>query len=663
MCGIAGVLDFGGGTRDALLDAARSMAGALRHRGPDDAGVWADRQSGIALGHSRLAVIDVSHSGRQPMQSSCGRYVTTFNGEIYNFVDLRKNLESRGHQFRSSSDTEVLLASVAEWGIEQAVSRFVGMFAFAVWDRRERKLHLCRDRVGEKPLYYGQLGRAFVFASELGAFHEYSSELGELDRNALHLYLRHGYVPAPYSIYSKIRKLPPASILTVASEGSVSEPVPYWCARAVAAAGLGDPVRCTSEEAVEQLDKVLRGAVRLQTRADVPVGAFLSGGIDSAAVVAMMCGHGTSVRTFTIGFTEAGYDESAHARAVAQHLGTAHTELRVTPSEAMEVIPRLPEIYTEPFADASQVPTFLVSQLARRDVTVSLSGDGGDELFGGYNRYFWADSVWRSIRCVPGAMRNGLARALRGLAPGYVDSALAAMAPVLPSRARVRHPGDKLHKVAGLLGARDAGDLYLRLVSQWMNPEDVVRGGLELATALRGSEQPALPDLKHHMMLLDTLTYLPDDILAKLDRASMSNGLEARAPFLDHRVIEFAWRLPLRLKVRNAEGKHILRKVLHRYVPPDLVDRPKAGFSIPLDVWLRGPMRDWAEELLSENGLRSGGYFRPGPVRARWQEHLSGKRNWVGPLWAVLMFQAWHARQRKTRPSEVAHDVRIAAAI
>lgn len=618
MCGIAGLLDFGGADREMLLGAAVRMGAALRHRGPDASGVWADPSAGIALGHTRLAVVELSELGRQPMESACGRWVTVFNGEIYNFKVLRKELQERGHAFRGHSDTEVLLAAVSEWGLAGALSRFVGMFAFALWDRRERTLSLARDRVGEKPLYYGELGRAFVFGSDLSAIRAHSAGAWEIDPNALAAYVRFGYVPAPHSIYSNIRKLPPGCFLTVGDGDETL--VRYWSVEDVARAGAENPITCDAEEAANRLEALLSDAVSLQTFADVPVGAFLSGGTDSATVVAMMCRHARRVRTFTIGFAEKRYDESAHARAVAQYLGTEHTEYQVTPADAMNVIPKLPEIYAEPFADASQIPTWLVSQLARRSVTVSLSGDGADELFGGYDRYSWAETIWRSIRAVPGSVRR---------LSGDILAALPAQA-------------GRVHKLAPLVSAGCDSDLYLKLISHWRDPHDVVERGIEPAIPRGLGLQP----FRHRMMLLDTLTYLPDDILVKLDRASMANSLEARAPFLDHRLIEFAWRLPLAFKCRNGEPKWLLRKVLHRHVPAALVDRPKAGFAIPLDAWIRGPLRDWAEELLDARRLRSEGFFRPEPIRRRWCEHLSGAQNWIAPLWVILTFQAWYAHQR-----------------
>jgi asparagine synthase (glutamine-hydrolysing) len=655
MCGIAGVIEFGGASLDALAGAARGMSAALRHRGPDGAGIWVDPGAGIALAHRRLAVVELSPLGAQPMQSACGRYVIAFNGEIYNFRQLRRELENAGHTFGGLSDTEVLLAAISEWGLQQALVRSVGMFGLAVWDRREKVLSLARDRAGEKPLYYGHLGRTFVFGSELVALEAYRSDLGEIDRDALALYLRHGYIPAPHSIYSRVRKLRPGRILTVSVAGFIAEQ-PYWSWEEAAPRGSSAALAGSAAEAADQLDSLLRESVRLQSAADVPVGAFLSGGIDSSTLVAMMSNQGRKVRTFTIGFPETALNEAVHARAVAGYLGTEHTELQVTTADAMAVIPKLPSIYSEPFADSSQIPTYLVSQLARRHVTVSLSGDGADELFGGYDRYVWADTLWRGVGWLPQKARGALARSLAFLPAPTVDRIASAL------HARLVRPGDRLHKIAALVSAADAGALYFRLISNWPDPSAVVRDSVEPSTILsRRFNGPR--QFTRHMMLVDGLTYLPDDLLVKIDRASMANSLESRAPFLDHRIIEFASRLPLALNFPKRHGKWLLRRVLHRYVPRQLVDRPKAGFAVPVDQWLRGPLRAWAEDLITEKRLRSEGFFHPAPIRRKWCEHLSGTRNWTAQLWTVLAFQAWNEQRRPSFNAELDCEVRTAGAI
>jgi asparagine synthase (glutamine-hydrolysing) len=634
MCGIAGVLKFGGAGTETLQADALAMGEALRHRGPDGAGSWVDAAPGIALVHRRLAVLELSELGAQPMESRCGRYVITFNGEIYNFRSLRTELANSGHHFRGGSDTEVLLAAVSEWGLERALGRVVGMFAFAVWDRVERKLRLATDRAGEKPLYYGYLGRTFAFGSELSALEALPGGAGDIDRNALALYLKFGHVPAPCSIYSQVRKLMPGHVLTVDAAGETAGPAPYWNCGSLERAP-----EIREGEAIDELERLLDDAVKLQTMADVPVGAFLSGGVDSSAVVALMRRHVRRVRTFTIGFAEPRFDEAGHARAVAQYLGTDHTELRVTARDAMAVIPKLPQLYAEPFADASQIPTFLVSQLARREVTVALSGDGADELFGGYSRYLWTRSFWRAMRGLPRSARRTLAWALERIPAPAVEFPLNA---------------HRLKRIADLISSGGPASLYLKLLSSWSDPLAVVEGATEVQI---GFDEPAPNDiagLTRWMMRFDFAAYLPNDILVKLDRASMGVGLEARAPFLDHRIIEFANRLPLDVKFRNGQGKWLLRQVLDRHVPRRLVDRPKAGFAVPLDRWIRGPLREWAEELLSERSLRAHGYFRVAPIRLKWREHLAGSRNWISPLWTVLAFQAWHERRPRAKDTEPA---------
>lgn len=660
MCGLVGFFQAPDRSASALTALLSRMTDSIAHRGPDDSGAWVDAESGVALGHRRLSILDLSPQGHQPMVSASGRYVIVFNGEIYNHRALRKELElspspqssPAGYQaigWRGHSDTEVMLAAFERWGTDAALTRFNGMFAFALWDRYERVLHLARDRFGEKPLYYGWMGDTFLFGSELKALKTHPAWYGEIDRGAVALYIRHNYVPAPYSIYRGIRKLLPAHVLSIPivnGKRDTPQSRPYWSAKVVAEAGVRHPFAGTEAEAVESLDGLLRDAIALRMEADVPLGAFLSGGIDSSTVVALMQAQSAhSVRTFSIGFFEAGYDEARHARAVAKHLGTEHTELYVAAAEAMAVVPRLPEIYDEPFADSSQIPTFLVSQMTRQHVTVALSGDGGDELFGGYNRYFWGRDIWRLVGRIPKWARAAMARGLTALAPQRWDEIFAAVQPILPRRLRATLPGDKLQKLAGVLACSSLEEMYRGLISQG-EPESAVLGASEPPTALTDHGQWAdVSDFTQRMMFLDLVSYLPDCILAKVDRASMAVSLEARVPLLDHRVTEFAWTLPLVMKIRNGQGKWPLRRVLDKYVPKELIERPKMGFGVPIDVWLRGPLRDWAENLLSDSRLRQEGYFDPAPIRQKWAEHVSGRRNWQYSLWGVLMFQAWLTEQ------------------
>jgi asparagine synthase (glutamine-hydrolysing) len=638
MCGLAGIL---GGPGEALGSVAGAMADALAHRGPDDRGAWEDAAAGIALGHRRLSILDLSPAGHQPMRSACGRLVIAFNGEIYNHLEMRAELEKTGRAptWRGHSDTETLLAAFAAWGVEPTLGRMVGMFAIALWECDTRVLWLARDRLGEKPLYWGKVAGRLAFGSELKALRAAHGWQGEIDRDALPLLLRGGYIPAPCSIYKGIGKVRPGTVIRCA--GATVEERVYWSAWDVARRGMAAPLAATEDEAVEMLEARLRDAVRLQMVADVPLGAFLSGGIDSSTVVALMQALGSrAVKTFSIGFHEADYNEAHHAKAVAAHLGTEHTELYVSAEEARAVIPGLPDLYDEPFADSSQIPTYLVSQLARRHVTVSLSGDAGDELFGGYNRYFLGEAMWRRVQRMPRSLRLTAARSIHGIAPGTWNRLLRPAQPVLPRRLRYGNPGDKLHKLATVLGARDPMELYRFLISLWHDPERVVPGSREPITAIREPGRE-LADFTSTMMYLDTVSYLPDDILVKVDRAAMAVSLETRVPFLDHRLVEFAWTLPLAMKVREGRGKHLLRRVLYRHVPQTLIERPKMGFGIPLDHWLRGPMRGWAEELISVQRLRREGWFDPAPIREKWEEHLSGRRNWQYALWHVLMFQAW----------------------
>jgi len=630
MCGIAGFMTRGRqSSNEELTATVRKMADSLQHRGPDDRGEWVDVRCGVALGHRRLSIIDLSPQGHQPMTSASGRYQIVYNGEIYNQAELREELASRGHQFRGHSDTEVLVEAIDCWGVEETARRANGMFALGLWDSQDRSLHLVRDRIGIKPLYYGRQGEVFLFGSELKALRSHPAFAGKIDRNALALFLQHSYIPAPYSIYEGIGKLKPGTILTVMADGVGHEPVQqaYWTMKEAVECGSREPYPGSEQDAINELERVLRDSIRLRMEADVPVGAFLSGGIDSSLVVSLMQAESSrQVRTYSIGFHEETYNEAHHAHAVAEHLGTEHTEWYITSDEARDVIPRLPSIYDEPFADSSQIPTFLLSQLTRQHVTVSLSGDGGDELFGGYERYAFAERVWNQFTWIPKLAREVGSRAIDAL---ITDRAFGVY-------------GRKARTLARLLAPRSGAEMYANLHTHWKQPEAVViEGRLPATVFYEPHAWPERKNLLESLMYIDSVTYLPDDILVKVDRASMAVGLEARVPLLDHRFVELTWRLPSALKVRNRETKWPLRQILDRYVPRELMERPKVGFGVPIDRWLRGPLRDWAEDLLSEERLRAEGFFAPTPIREKWTEHLAGDQDWHYYLWDVLMFQSW----------------------
>lgn len=648
MCGFVGFMAAGSWNQaDAAYASLQRMANTIASRGPDDFGTWHD-QAGIGLAHRRLAILDLSPAGHQPMACHTGRYTIAFNGEIYNHLELRRELERAGYApcWRGHSDTETLLAGFTAWGVRATVERCVGMFAFAVWDNVKHELKLGRDRLGEKPLYYGWQGQGqaacFLFGSEVKALKAHPAFGAAINRDALCLLMRHNYVPAPHSIYQGIHKLLPGHLLSI----SLADPEPdlqaYWSLSEVAESGVAAPFTGDETQAIDDLEALLKSAVRQQMAADVPLGAFLSGGIDSSTVVALMQAQSDRpVKTFSIGFHEEGYNEAVHAKAVAQHLRTEHTELYVTPQQALDVIPQLPSLFSEPFSDSSQIPTFLVSQLARKQVTVSLSGDAGDELFAGYNRYVMTRNLWSKVSRTPRTIRALAASGIRAIPPGGWNKLLRPVQPLLATSLRMNNVGDKLHKGAAVLAARNIDELYLGLVSHWTQG-DLVIGGREPLTHLNGDPLPLHGlDPVQRMMVLDGLTYLPDDILVKVDRASMGVSLEGRVPFLDHRVVEFAWRLPQHFKLRDGVGKWVLRQVLYRHIPKELIERPKMGFGVPIGAWLRGPLRDWAESLLDETRLRNEGFFNPYPIRQKWEEHLSGRRDWQYLLWDILMFQAW----------------------
>jgi asparagine synthase (glutamine-hydrolysing) len=666
MCGLTGYWDGRDRARadDGVLAA---MVARIAHRGPDDSGLWSE--GGLFLGHRRLAVIDLSAAGHQPMTSGCGRYVIVFNGEIYNHLGLRRTLETAGAapEWRGHSDVETLLAAIAHWGLEEALSRSIGMFALALWDRGRGVLSLARDRLGEKPLYYGWAGEVFVFGSELKALQAHPDFDAEISRDALVHYLSHAYVPAPFSIWQGVYKLPPASILTIEGRPPVAPPTHplragdahetievrrYWSLADAVEAGARDQI--TDEaEALARLEEALDQAVRRQMIADVPLGAFLSGGIDSSAIAALMQRNSAApVRTFTVGFDEVGFDETPHARAVARHLGTAHTEIRVTDTEARGVIPSLPELYDEPFADSSQIPTHLICRAARSEVTVALSGDAGDELFGGYNSYFWHPRVWGKFNWLSFGRRKALGRAIEAVPVAAWDFLGDAVGLVRPKSLAGVSVGDKAHKLASRLKVvRTPADLHLDLVTQWRDPSAMLqRSGSDDGWRSSLFDDPApgigVEDVQAEMMFRDSITYLPDDILCKVDRAAMAVALETRLPFLDHAVVELAWRLPMAMKIRGDTSKWALREILYRHVPRALIERPKSGFGIPIGQWLRGPLREWAEALLDLRRIEREGYLNPAPIETAWREHLSGRRDWTIRLWTILMFQAWLEAQK-----------------
>lgn len=653
MCGITGALspNFGLATESTV----RRMVGAVLHRGPDDGGIWSDSDAGIALGHRRLAILDLSPAGQQPMTSACGRYVIVFNGEVYNHLDLRKRLRAAtgvDTPWRGHSDTETLLYAFREWGLEDTLQLASGMFAIAVWDRQEQTLMLARDRFGEKPLYYGWVDGALVFGSELKSLQQYPGFRGELESEVLERYLRFGCVGGQQSIFKDVFKLPPGSLLKVSladiKAGKRPQPAQWWSA-VDAARSACQSGSVSSEQALNNVEQALSASVKHQMAADVSLGAFLSGGVDSSLIVALMQNQSDrKIRTFSVGFDDPRYDESEHAAAVAAHLGTEHTTLRATSQMALDVIPKLPGLYDEPFADSSQIPTFLISSLTREHVTVALSGDAGDELFGGYNRYVWLPRVWSKLSRMPLPMRQALGRMLKVIPSSGYDRMMAVGGKALPSRYRIRTFGEKLYKLADVLACSSDRALYGGLASMNRDPEQLLKPDWRSGKSVEDL-YPALAGFNQveWMMLMDTLNFMVDDVLVKVDRASMASSLEVRAPFLDPGVYAAAWQLPLDMRVRNGEGKWALRQVLYKYVPREMIERPKMGFAVPLDAWLRGPLREWAEDLLSSSSLADLPMLNAGRVRRLWRAHLEGRRHYAQQLWAVLQVLAW---QRYWRP-------------
>lgn len=645
MCGICGFWSAGGLDRASASRVIDPMTDALAHRGPDDRGTWFDETAGLAFGHRRLAIIDLSPAGHQPMASASGRYVMAYNGEIYNFEELRTSLAEAGAapSWRGHSDSEVLLAGFEHWGLVETFRRANGMFAIAIWDRGERKLTLARDRLGEKPLFYGAMGDTLLFGSELKALQRHPSFQAKVDEAALGSFLRYGYVPAPFSIWQGIHKLPPGTFLTMShAKEATSEPQPYWSLAEAVRTGAADPVE-DDDAARDTLEALLRSAVVSRAVADVPLGAFLSGGVDSSLIAALLQQHSARpIKTFTIGFQDARFDEAPHAKAVAQHLGTEHHELYLDTAQMVDAVPGIATIWDEPFADSSQVPTYLVSKMARSEVTVALSGDAGDELFGGYNRYVAGASLAQMAQRIPGVARPMISRTL---AAGPTLALAETLNARLPSRRRQLGLSDRLRKAAATIRDPRADVMYRKLVSHSDTPLQLLRGGSEHARSVQLAD--GIDDPRAAMMYLDTMTYLPDDILAKVDRASMAVGLEARVPFLDHRLVEFAWRLPMSAKIQGGVGKRILRDILYRHVPRELIERPKAGFAIPVAEWLKGPLRDWGEALLDRRRLEEQGLFDASAVRALWEENLAGRRAAHTQLWDLLMFQAWWDDHRR----------------
>lgn len=635
MCGIAGFLNSHTSTS---FETAQNIAKQLHHRGPDDFGIWQDTTFGLSLIHTRLSILDLSPAGHQPMISMSSRYIITFNGEIYNHLTLRKELQLEGFlAWKGHSDTETLLACFEAWGVEKTLQKMVGMFALSLWDTQKKLLYLARDRMGEKPLYYGLQNGVFMFGSELKALKAHPAFQGEIERDSIALQLRYNYIPEPRSIYRGIYKLQTGTYATVRPNSTDISITSYW--------KLQDHIQSNPnivpEEAIIHLESLLKKSIQDQMFSDVPLGAFLSGGVDSSLVTAIMQAQSsTPIKTFTIGFDQAGYNEAEFAKAVAKYLRTEHTELYVTDQDALNVVPMLSSLYDEPFSDSSQIPTFLVSQMTKQHVTVALSGDGADELFGGYNRYLWADALWKRFKHIPLSARKGI-YSLATKASAEKMNVFFESFPILPKRLRHNNIGDKLHKLAALLPSSSHEELYLALISHWADAEQIVIGGSTTSHLHARFDEAQNLSFTEQMMYTDATTYLCCDILTKVDRAAMGVSLETRAPFLDHRIVEAAWQLPLSLKIKNGNGKWILRQILYKYVPQELIERPKMGFGAPIGTWLRGPLRDWAETLLNEDRLKQEGFFYTAPIRKKWKEHITETHNWQYDLWDVLMFQSW----------------------
>lgn len=638
MCGFAGFLQSISCEVEAH-NTTNKMISRIIHRGPDDSGIWIDSTQGVALGHRRLSIIDTSNAGHQPMHSSSGNFVIVFNGEIYNHLELRDEIDKEigTSIWRGGSDTETLLKGIELWGVKETLIKSVGMFAIAVFDKRKSKLTLVRDRFGEKPLYYGWKDDAFIFGSELKAFKDHPNFDGQINHNSIAQFLKYNYVPSPNTIYKNIYKLKPGFLYELDCKSKKGTYSQYWSPTAINE--FKSKYNSSSvEESISGLKNILSEAVQQQMRSDVPLGAFLSGGVDSSLIVSLMQEASTKpIKTFSIGFEQKGYNEAEQAKEVANFLGTDHKELYVTADDALKVIPMLPTMYDEPFSDVSQIPTYLVSKLAREDVIVALTGDGGDELFCGYNRYVLTNRYWKALTYLPLAFRKVLSFLLKRFNPNTLDI----LNYLLPKKYQLSNLGIKLHKAARVLSALDSISLYKKIITNWNSPEKIVLG---LAHGERKDIDFEINDTNNieSMMLLDTLHYLPDDILTKIDRASMMVSLEGRVPFLNHHVYEYAWSLPLELKLKNGISKWCLRNLLYRYVPKELIDKPKMGFSVPISSWLRGPLREWADTLINEHRLVSEGIFDPQPIRRMWHEHLSEEKDWSQQLWSILMFQAWY---------------------